>query len=385
MENNEENFNRTTINRMLTMYDNMLESSVQSYVQLNNNIRTLESGLREILEYQIHYSRNSNTNRSRNFNNNEHINPRNSLPESLIREMSNYNNSINNRPSNNRPLNNRPLNNRTNFGPLNNSYRSYTRPSNRTTPTTGSSTQTRLTELDANSNDLLRAFFPNTFTNEDFNNLTPVVVRPSASQIERVSETIPLSIANSSNDNMCPITQREFIESDIIIRLRGCGHCFLQQAINSWFTRSVLCPVCRYDIRNYTPINDISNNQQDDVQDDDDNDVQEDDDVQDDDDIDVQEDDDVQDESSEEQSSATTSESPAMNELINVISSQLSQTLNNQLSSVSDLSLNDLDNRGLNLEYSFETPAGGFTISSASASSIGEMLRNFNQPPNRQQ
>ena len=101
MENNEENFNRTTINRMLTMYDNMLESSVQSYVQLNNNIRTLESGLREILEYQIHYSRNYNTNRSRNFNNNEHINPRNSLPESLIREMSNYNNSINNRPSNN--------------------------------------------------------------------------------------------------------------------------------------------------------------------------------------------------------------------------------------------------------------------------------------------
>ena len=74
-----------------------------------------------------------------------------------------------------------------------------------------------------------------------------------------------------------------------------------------------------------------------------------------------------------------------MNELINVISSQLSQTLSNQLSSVSDLSLNNLDNRGLNLEYSFETPAGGFTISSASASSIGEMLRNFNQPPNRQQ
>ena len=378
MENNEENFNRTIINRMLTMYDNMLESSVQSYVQLNNNIRTLESGLREILEYQIHYSRNYNTNRSRNFNN-EYINPRNPLPESLIREMSNYNNNINNinNTSNNRPLNNRPLNNR----PLNNSYRSYTRPSSRTTPTTRSSTQTRLTGFDANanSNDLLRAFFPNTFTNEDFNNLTPVVVRPSASQIERVSETIPFSIANSSNDNMCPITQREFIESDIIIRLRGCGHCFLQQAINSWFTRSVLCPVCRYDIRNYTPINDISNNQQDDVQDDDD------DDVQDDDDDDVQEDDDVQDESSEEQSSATTSESPAMNELINVISSQLSRTLNNQLSSVSDLSLNDLDNRGLNVEYSFETPAGGFTISSASASSIGEMLRNFNQPPNRQQ
>jgi hypothetical protein len=46
--NDDDIYNRTVINRVLTMYDNMLESSVQSYVQLNNNIRTVETGMREI-------------------------------------------------------------------------------------------------------------------------------------------------------------------------------------------------------------------------------------------------------------------------------------------------------------------------------------------------
>ncbi len=164
---------------------------------------------------------------------------------------------------------------------------------------------------------------------------------------------------------MCPITQREFIESDVIIRLRGCGHCFLQLPINSWFARSVLCPVCRYDVRNYTTINDISNNEE--VMEDD---VEED---------TVDEDEDV------EQNTTNVSDSPAMSELVNVMSSQLSQAINNQLTSGTDLSLNNLDNRGLNLEYTLESPEGGFTISSTSTSSIGEILRNFSQPPNRQQ
>ena len=50
--NDDDIYNRTVINRVLTMYDNMLESSVQSYVQLNNNIRTVETGMREILSHQ---------------------------------------------------------------------------------------------------------------------------------------------------------------------------------------------------------------------------------------------------------------------------------------------------------------------------------------------
>ncbi len=393
--NDDDIYNRTVINRVLTMYDNMLESSVQSYVQLNNNIRTVETGMREILSHQR--TMNNSYSRPRNYNN-DRINSRNPLPESLLREMSNYNNNYNNNNNNIRPLNTSYRSYTRNETNNNNNNRSFTRPTRitrHTRPTAQETgTNTRLSNLDANSNDLLRAFFPNTFTDGEFNNLTSVIVRPSTEEIERISEIIPFSLAHSSNDRMCPITQRDFIESDVIIRLRGCGHCFLQQPINSWFARSVLCPVCRYDVRNYTSINDISNNDifnnhisnneqvmdedmmEDDVEEYDEEGVGNEEGVGDEDGVGDEED---------EQSSATTSESPAMTELINVISSQLSQTINNQLSSIPDLSLNNLDNNGLNLEYSFESPVGGFTVSSASTSSIGEMLRIFNQPPSRQQ
>jgi len=106
--NDDDIYNRTVINRVLTMYDNMLESSVQSYVQLNNNIRTVETGMREILSHQR--TMNNSYSRPRNYNN-DRINSRNPLPESLLREMSNYNNN----------------NNNNNIRPLNTSYRSYTR------------------------------------------------------------------------------------------------------------------------------------------------------------------------------------------------------------------------------------------------------------------
>ena len=101
----------------------------------------------------------------------------------------------------------------------------------------------------------------------------------------------------------------------------------------------------------------------------------------------VDEDDEDEDDVEEdvEQNTTNVSDSPAMSELINVMSSQLSQAINNQLTSGIDLSLNNLDDRGLNLEYTLESPGGGFTISSTSTSSIGEILRNFSQPPNRQQ
>jgi len=349
---NDEIYNRNVTDRLLTMYDNMLESSVHSYIQLNTNIRTVESGLREILSHQRNVNYN---NRSRNFSNNEYRNPRHPLPESLLREMSNYNNR-----------------------PLNSSYRSYTRNDlnnnsrlplrqQRSRPSAAQPSRRHMVpNLDAESNDLLRAFFPNTFTNTFTNEqLTPVIVRPTAEEIERISEIIPFSLANSLNNRMCPITQRDFIESDVIIRLRGCGHCFLQQPVNSWFSRSVLCPVCRYDVRNYTSINDLSNNEQVIVEDEIDEDVI---------------DEDVIDEDVTDEESIYNS-----NDLISIMSSQLTQAITNQFTTGMDLSFNNLDNRGLNLEYTIETPTGGFTISSASSSSIGEMLRNFNQPPNRQQ
>ena len=69
----------------------------------------------------------------------------------------------------------------------------------------------------------------------------PVVVRPTADQIDAATERVPAEDAN------CAICQ-ETIEDDAI-RLTHCRHDFHNHCITEWFTRSVHCPNCRHDIR----------------------------------------------------------------------------------------------------------------------------------------
>jgi hypothetical protein len=43
-----------------------------------------------------------------------------------------------------------------------------------------------------------------------------------------------------------------FIEGDSILQIRSCGHRFKEAPLLIWFRRDSRCPICRYDIRNYT-------------------------------------------------------------------------------------------------------------------------------------
>ena len=69
----------------------------------------------------------------------------------------------------------------------------------------------------------------------------PVVIRPTAAQIDAATERVDADDAN------CAICQ-ETIEDDAI-RLTHCRHNFHNHCITEWFTRSVHCPNCRHDIR----------------------------------------------------------------------------------------------------------------------------------------
>ena len=69
----------------------------------------------------------------------------------------------------------------------------------------------------------------------------PVVVRPTADQIDAATERVP------AEDATCAICQ-EIIEDDAI-RLTHCRHEFHNHCITEWFTRSVHCPNCRHDVR----------------------------------------------------------------------------------------------------------------------------------------
>jgi hypothetical protein len=82
---------------------------------------------------------------------------------------------------------------------------------------------------------------------------SPVVVRPSVAQIERATREVTFSsIQNPPNSN-CPICLDVFEEESTVRQIIHCGHSFVPGEINRWFETNVRCPVCRYDIRDFTP------------------------------------------------------------------------------------------------------------------------------------
>ena len=96
--------------------------------------------------------------------------------------------------------------------------------------------------------------------NTDFlNSLTPVPIVPTQEQINQATEIrVFSSITNPPNDT-CPIVRERFQNNERITQILQCRHCFHTDALNRWFSTSVRCPVCRFDIRQYNPMNVIHN------------------------------------------------------------------------------------------------------------------------------
>jgi hypothetical protein len=111
-----------------------------------------------------------------------------------------------------------------------------------------------------NINDFLRRF---NFDNNSFLN-SNVVVRPTRQQIQNASRIVSYRDIQSPLSEICPITLERFNPDDMVRQIHSCGHIFCQSAFIEWFDSNVRCPVCRYDIRNYTnnnliPINTPNN------------------------------------------------------------------------------------------------------------------------------
>ena len=136
-----------------------------------------------------------------------------------------------------RNINNQNIFNRTNVNPLNNII-----------PMFGS------IDLQSNTTN------PVTFGLEQWiQSLQPVTIIPTPEQIQRATIIRPFQdIINPPNDT-CPITRNGFNNSDQVLQIIECRHCFTPDSINRWFQTSVRCPICRYDIREYNPLNVINN------------------------------------------------------------------------------------------------------------------------------
>ena len=86
-----------------------------------------------------------------------------------------------------------------------------------------------------------------------FNHLfQDVVIRPNANQIATSTREILYGDISTPPNTQCPITQEAFNIEDTITQILHCRHCFNSVGINRWWRSSARCPVCRYDIRDYT-------------------------------------------------------------------------------------------------------------------------------------
>lgn len=76
-----------------------------------------------------------------------------------------------------------------------------------------------------------------------------VPVRPTMEQINAASRLVRYSDISNPNSAACAISLEPFEPDDTVRQLHHCGHIFLTEQFNQWFSNNVRCPVCRHDIR----------------------------------------------------------------------------------------------------------------------------------------
>jgi hypothetical protein len=79
-----------------------------------------------------------------------------------------------------------------------------------------------------------------------------VTVRPTALQIETASRLVRYGDIDRPISETCPISMEHFSIDDQVRQIRHCGHIFMPAEFDEWFQGNTRCPVCRYDIRNYS-------------------------------------------------------------------------------------------------------------------------------------
>jgi len=89
-----------------------------------------------------------------------------------------------------------------------------------------------------------------------FYDRVPVV--PTQEQIQASTRLVRFSEIECPLNISCPVTLDRFDDTSSVTQIIPCGHIFTPSGIEAWLQSNVVCPVCRYDIRNYV----VSNQEQ---------------------------------------------------------------------------------------------------------------------------
>lgn len=97
----------------------------------------------------------------------------------------------------------------------------------------------------ADATTLLNQLFRMPLTRSPPADMEPVVVRPTAAEID-AGTTIEILDAE---EEICAICQDTMEAGSQARNINACDHRFHVTCIDTWFQRNVRCPVCRYDVR----------------------------------------------------------------------------------------------------------------------------------------
>lgn len=105
------------------------------------------------------------------------------------------------------------------------------------------------------------SFLFSQWTQPLFNQTRPRIL--SQTQINQYTTTFTYSDQSQEliNETRCPISLENFQNGDSLCQIIGCGHVFLRTNLMNWFRRSHQCPICRYDLMNNRPQQNVQNNE----------------------------------------------------------------------------------------------------------------------------
>ena len=262
---NDSNDDDSEINNVLDAYIDYIRFSRHSLTNIIDIIRLQELHLYRVLNSERNYSFiNSNTtrnnirsrlNRDRDRDseddNMDNMDMDNNAPQDLTRNERHtqmYNNIVH------RPRTSRGTRNSSIFNPI--IRRSNNLPVLRQTLRPRSLTYS---EPILSFSNLISDASLNNMYDDLLNNLTPVPIHPSYEQITNATDIVRFGNINSPLNTTCPITQESFNSDNLVTQILHCGHIFNTSSLDRWFEINTRCPLCRYDIRTYNPLQEIRN------------------------------------------------------------------------------------------------------------------------------
>ena len=185
---------------------------------------------------------------------------------SLFNDMYNNNNrNIDNLIDQNNNIRNNIMeihrNNRRNYFPLNTRYNNNIQTDNNIQPDNNipnmrtTIPNMRTTNLYDTSNNRVPFIFTYSTVLPNTNFFDSVNVTPNNQQINIATRNLMYCDIMNPVNTSCPISLEPFIDSNRVTIIRHCRHIFNTESLSNWFRTNCRCPVCRYDIRDYTQPN----------------------------------------------------------------------------------------------------------------------------------